>query len=383
MAFDGKVQTVINPMANAERIADRKRLAAIDSTGVLDRVGDHAFERLVELARRLTRSEVALVSLVRPDEQVFLGQAGLSEPWASCRRTPLSHSFCKHVVDRAQPLVVSDARKTPLVASNLAIRDLNVIAYLGVPLVTPDGQVIGSLCAIESRPRDWTDEDVDSLTQLATSVITEIAIQYELDRRIDAERTRDILFDELNHRIRNLFQLVLGLVRNEDADHPEVQRFQSDITARLTTLAQAHSLVFENTSPQDPESGGADLGILADAILMPLPGSDRIRREGDPVQLSSRQSLYAALLFHELGTNAIKHGALSVPEGAVALSWRDAGDEVHIDWVETKGPKVHAPNSRGFGSDLIEILTAGSRREDSRVSFDSGGMMCCVGLPVS
>lgn len=110
---------------------------------------------------------------------------------------------------------------------------------------------------------------------------------------------------------------------------------------------------------------------------------DRIQRKGDEVELSSRQSLYAALLFHELGTNAIKHGALSVPEGAVTLSWRAAGDEVHIDWVESQGPKVRPPQSRGFGSELIEILTAGSRRKNSRVSYGRDGMVCCIGLPVS
>ena len=119
-------------------------------------VSDEAFERFVRLARRQLGVPVALVSLVTAEEQVFPGAAGLPEPWQSTRRTPLSHSFCKHVVSSREPLVVEDAREHPLVCDSLAIPDLHVIAYAGHPLVDADGRVIGSLCAIDERPRRWT-----------------------------------------------------------------------------------------------------------------------------------------------------------------------------------------------------------------------------------
>ncbi|MDT0278004.1 GAF domain-containing protein [Blastococcus goldschmidtiae] len=110
---------------------------------------------------------VALVTMVSVDEQVFPGAPGLPEPWQSTRRTPLSHSFCQHVVRSAAPLLIPDARTDPLVADNLAIPDLHVVAYAGVPITDTDGTLVGSLCAIDSRPRQWSDEDLSVLTDLA------------------------------------------------------------------------------------------------------------------------------------------------------------------------------------------------------------------------
>ncbi|MDX1531334.1 MAG: PAS domain S-box protein, partial [Rhodothermales bacterium] len=101
--------------------------------------------------------------------------------------TPLSHSFCQYVVGRDAPLAVEDAREDPLVRENLAIRDLDVVAYLGVPLRTPGGHPIGSLCAIDSEPRAWSAEDREALETLAEMVMTEIAVRHHLRERILAE----------------------------------------------------------------------------------------------------------------------------------------------------------------------------------------------------
>ena len=129
-------------------------------------VSDPAFERFARLVRRQLDVPVSLVTFVSAEEQVFPGALGLPEPWQSERRTPLSHSFCQHVVRSAQPLVISDARIHPLVADNLAIPDLHVIAYAGVPLTDAEGNAVGSLCAIDSVPRTWSEDDLAVLTEI-------------------------------------------------------------------------------------------------------------------------------------------------------------------------------------------------------------------------
>ena len=103
---------------------------------------------------------MALVSLVDEDRQFFKSEVGLPAPWSERRQTPLSHSFCKHVVANRRPLIVHDAREDPALCTNGAVADLNVIAYLGVPLTTDDGEVIGSFCVIDGCPRAWTDDDL-------------------------------------------------------------------------------------------------------------------------------------------------------------------------------------------------------------------------------
>ena len=147
---------------------------------------DPAFERFARLARQVLGVPVALVSFVSGDEQVFPGALGLPEPWQGSRRTPLSHSFCQHVVRTRAPLVVADARLDPLVWENLAIRDLGVVAYLGIPLVGAAGEVVGSLCAIDDRPRHWTASEVAVLQDLADACSSELQLRLLRARAAEA-----------------------------------------------------------------------------------------------------------------------------------------------------------------------------------------------------
>jgi PAS domain S-box-containing protein len=153
------------------------RLEALRRTGLLDSPAEEAFDRLTRLAARFLNTPVALVSLVDQDRQFFKSCVGLPEPWASERETPLSHSFCQHVVAREEPLIVEDAREHPLVRENLAIPDLGVVAYAGIPLVTSGGEVLGSFCAIDTRPRKWTEEEIRILSDLAGAVSAEIELR--------------------------------------------------------------------------------------------------------------------------------------------------------------------------------------------------------------
>jgi signal transduction histidine kinase len=158
-------------------LRDEARLAALWRTGLLDTPPEEVFDRLTRLTRRMLNAPVALVSLVEADRQFFKSALGLPEPWATRRETPLSHSFCQHVVATGAPLSVEDARDDPLVCDNLAVPELGVVAYLGMPLATADGQVIGSLCAIDTRPRNWTAEDGAALRDLAALAMSEVSLR--------------------------------------------------------------------------------------------------------------------------------------------------------------------------------------------------------------
>src|SRR3954471_6239000 len=118
------------------------RLEALRAAAVMDTPPEASFDRLAALAARLVRAPVALVSLVDAERQFFKSCVGLPEPWNSLRQTPVSHSFCRHVVTSGEPLIVEDARTHPLVRDNPAVRELGVIAYAGIPLRVPSGQVL-------------------------------------------------------------------------------------------------------------------------------------------------------------------------------------------------------------------------------------------------
>jgi GAF domain-containing protein len=134
------------------------------------------FDRFAEQVAKRLDVPVAMVSLVDVDGQVLPGAFGLPEPWQAERWTPLSHSFCRHVVSSGRPLVVVNANDDELVATNLAVMELGVIAYAGVPLRSGrgPGPVIGSMCAIDYCPRQWTATELGDLTQLAAECSAEL-----------------------------------------------------------------------------------------------------------------------------------------------------------------------------------------------------------------
>lgn len=175
------------PLADSIIIQDHDRLEALRSLCLLDTPADPAFDRLTRLVTRILHVPVALVVLVDANRQFFKSQVGMPEPWATNRETPLSHSFCQHVVATGDPLIIQNARQHNLVHDNLAIRDLDVIAYAGIPLKTDSGEVIGSFCAIDSQPHEWSADDISILTDLAASVMTEIELLTELRERQQIE----------------------------------------------------------------------------------------------------------------------------------------------------------------------------------------------------
>jgi formate hydrogenlyase transcriptional activator len=158
-------------------IGSEGRLDALRRTSLLDSPPEEAFDRLTRLATTVLRVPVALVSLVDGERQFFKSHCGLPEPLASARQTPLTHSFCQHAVGSREPLVVADARQDPRFGHHHAFSELGVIAYAGIPLITSDGHVLGTFCAVDRQPHDWTEEEIGILRVLATSTMSEIELR--------------------------------------------------------------------------------------------------------------------------------------------------------------------------------------------------------------
>lgn len=171
---------LVNPQlvmqAPAAIIREPSRIDALTATELLDSPPEESFDTMTRLATSLLRVPVALVSLVDNHRQFFKSQFGLGEPWATRRETPLTHSFCQWVVSGNEGLVVADARHHPVLASNLALSDLGVVAYAGVPITATNGEPIGSLCAIDTAPREWSSADIDLLRQLGQVAEASIAV---------------------------------------------------------------------------------------------------------------------------------------------------------------------------------------------------------------
>ncbi len=172
-----------------------------------DKPTDPALDRLARLAARVLHAPTALVSIVDADRQYVIGCAGLPEPWFAIGQTPLAPPFCQSVVAEAAPLIVDDARTHPLLHQHPAIADLGVRAYAGMPLITTDGVARGSFCVIDSVPRQWTADELDTLRELTTLVVE------ELDRQAKSKpRPEDALASQTSKALFALIDRQLPLV---------------------------------------------------------------------------------------------------------------------------------------------------------------------------
>ena len=151
----------------SDLLGDAARLDALRRSEIDGLGAEEVFDRLTRLATKLLGTSVATVTLVDDTRQYFKSSVG-----TAVNQTPLSHSFCQHVVTGGAPLIVTDARSDPRVRGNAAIDDLDVIAYCGVPLTDAGGHTLGSFCAIEHSPRQWTEIEIEILTEVAHDIMT-------------------------------------------------------------------------------------------------------------------------------------------------------------------------------------------------------------------
>src|SRR4051794_5706268 len=174
MALEHDDQTLLTAA-----LADVQRLRSLERTALLDTPAERTFDRLTALVCRELGVPVSLVSLITADRQFFKSECGLPEPYGELRQTPLSHSFCQYVVAERQPLVVTDARADPRLRDNGAVKDIGVVAYAGFPLTTADGRVLGSFCAIDTRPRTWMPHELELLRDMAGAAMDVIELRSE------------------------------------------------------------------------------------------------------------------------------------------------------------------------------------------------------------
>ena len=186
--------------------------------------------------------------------------------------------------------------------------------------------------------------------------------------------TRELLVHEIRHRVKNVLSTIDAVATQTLKQVPPA--ITEQFSARLRALARGHDLLTEQ------DWRGTDLASLifqSHAIFGTMP-RDRFSAQGPKVTLNANNSLLFALVFHELGTNALKYGAWSNDSGAVTITWgKNADGELELAWTETGGPRVSEPERQGFGSTLIKraLNQSGSK---GALEFPSSGVVCRLQL---
>ncbi|MBO9588326.1 PAS domain-containing protein [Devosia sp.] len=206
------------------------------------------------------------------------------------------------------------------------------------------------------------------------------------DSRLAAEE-RELVAQELSHRIKNIFAVLTGIVSLSARGQPEVKPFAEQLRQRIFALGEAHDFVRPQNYLSASKTGQGTLSALVTRLMRPYEGEDgenRVRYSGEDTIIDDAAATPLALLFHELATNAAKYGALSRPDGWTSLSGRTDGERFHLTWKEHGGPEIAEPSQlSGFGSKLIELSVSGQLRGEIERFWEKDGLRVELSLPLA
>lgn len=221
-------------------LADPLRLEAVRDTGLLDTPPEEVFDRLTRLAAKLTGAPVTFVSLLDESRDFYKSAFGLGEPLSTLRELT-GRTFCHHALVSDEALILSDVTQLPVFRDVPTVHSLGVRAYAGIPLRTEDGKLLGSFCAVDFKPKQWTERDIEVLAELAHSALREIRLRKAL-RDADALNGQLLVqlqkVDELNRALSELATTdALTGVRNRRAFDHSLQLELAIVERRTTPLS--------------------------------------------------------------------------------------------------------------------------------------------------
>jgi serine phosphatase RsbU (regulator of sigma subunit) len=157
-------------------VSDARRLQAVEASGLLDRAGIEAFDKLAALAAKVLRTPMAFITVVDEHRSWWVSCVGIDAATPADRHTTVPESFCRYVVADQAPVIIDDARSHPRTLDNPSVNALGVRAWAGYPLRGPGGQTLGSFCVADTQPHAWTDQEVAIVGALADAASAQVAV---------------------------------------------------------------------------------------------------------------------------------------------------------------------------------------------------------------
>ena len=198
----------------------------------------------------------------------------------------------------------------------------------------------------------------------------------DITERLQAEEQRTLLINELNHRVKNTLATVQSLAMQTLREDEQNKTALALFNSRLGALSRAHDiLTHENWK-------GAQLRQIVDQSVAPFRTTDRIDVGGPDARVTPKQALALTIALHELGTNAMKYGALSNQDGRITLAWSVESGALHMNWRENGGPPVSPPTRSGFGTRLIERSLSNDLGGEARILYLPAGVVAQMSTPL-
>lgn len=338
------------------------------------------------MARGSTPTQLEFEGLAR-----FLNTAGASTIWSS-ENLSLVHEPARHYTDRAAGVLALPVSRSPRDYIVLFRKEhLREVFWAGNPEkaieLGPNGARLTprksfDLWKEERRgySKPWTAEEIsaaESLRITLLEVVLRLADAASAERE-QANKQQDMLIAELNHRVRNILNLIRGLVSQSKEGAETIDQFAEIIGSRIHALARAHDQVTQ--TDWSPSSLYNLIRTETDAYAS--DSADRVRIDGPDAMIAPSAFTTLALVVHEMMTNSCKYGALSDSRGAIAITLSRGDDQsLEIFWNESGGPKVEAPTRRGFGSTIIERTIPHELGGAAAVDYPEAGLRATFVIP--
>lgn len=276
---------------------------------------------------------------------------------------------------RGETVLIEDVCTDPRTsAQSASFEAIGIRVLLNVPIM--DHGLFSAVMFVHyDKPHPFSEAELRFVRAVADRAHAEIG-------RSRAQERERLLNHELSHRLKNTLAMVQAIAAQTLRNAPDMMTARETLGNRLAALSRAHDLLLGRSLD------AADIRtVVGDTLALHDDGQARIHLSGPALDIGSDAALSLALILHELATNAVKYGALSVPDGVVDLSWgTDSEDETalfHLLWEERGGPKVTDPSRRGFGSRLIERGLPGSVGGGVEHRFAESGLVCRIAAPLS
>jgi signal transduction histidine kinase/DNA-binding response OmpR family regulator len=341
---------------SAVDLHDTKRLHAVAQH--LVRAGNafgECIEDILEAAIEITRADKGSLQLQNANNALELtAQRGFDEPFISF----FSHvqegeaAACGAAMQALAPIVVEDVTQSEIFVGQESLHVLleaGVRAVQSTPLLSSSGKILGIISTHFGMPHRPTERELHFMELLARQAADYLERINGEQERARGEATRQLLLRELSHRVKNTLASVQAIAQQTVRSTKDPADFAARFSGRIQSMARVHSLLTDSTWR------GADLReLVGDQLLQGAVDATRLAASGPAVHLQPQSAVHVAVMLHELGTNSVKHGALSADKGQVTVNWSVTSDVLNLQWVERGGPIVSAPSRRGFGTTLIE-----------------------------
>ncbi|MEI4486383.1 histidine kinase dimerization/phosphoacceptor domain -containing protein [Frigidibacter sp. MR17.14] len=319
---------------------EAERLAQLTEFAVLDTPAERDFDELAALAGEICGCPIALVSLVAEGRQWFKAHQGLD-----VSETDLDRSVCAHAILGDGLLQIPDTTLDPRTVDNpLCGPELGMRFYAGQPLVTPEGLALGTLCVLDTAPRELTEFQARALGVLSRQVMAQLELRRSLAMKTMMAR-------EVDHRVKNSLQQISSLMRlQENAAEPEARAAIAAARGRVGAVARVHAEM------QRSGTGLLPLGDFLDHLIADvgesIGGRVTLSVQGPNVSVPVALASALAIIVNEFVANSVKHGFPGDRSGRVSIDWATT-PEGGIGFTFADDGVGHEGSKPGLGSRLM------------------------------